>query len=330
MTREGMTRHLCFRWRSLMLSVSRMCLKRVLWAIAGLVILTSANAQETAERIVYIAGSGNTALDQHIQALLEERLGDNVSILPIADEQIPMVQNSPVVSIGPSAFSRVRQADRSAPILAMLVEKSFIDGYAEIAPGQISGVFYDVPLLRQAMTGKAILPHANTVAILATTNSVELYEPLIDELPAHGMGARVFVVDNDEDLIPSLVRALRYGDFLLAAPDDAIYNPRTIKHILLTAYRRNKIVIGPSQAYVRAGALASSYAPFPAMADQSVEFINQFFDTGKFPKPVYSPVFRVEVNKQVARSLNIPIPDRDHINQLVQDALSGNGGPSGD
>ncbi|MBW0146144.1 ABC transporter substrate-binding protein [Marinobacter sp. CAU 1620] len=293
-------------------------------------MFTSVNAQEPSNRIVYIAGSGNTALDQHVQVLLEERLGNNVTLMAIADEQIPMVEGTPVVSIGPSAFSRVRQANRSVPILAMLVEKSFIDGFAEIAPGQISGIFYDVPLLRQALTGKAILPHANTIAILATTNSVELYEPLIDQLPDHGMSARVFVVDNDEDLIPSLVRALGYGDFLLAAPDNAVYNPRTIKHILLTAYRRNKIVIGPSQAYVKAGALASSYAPFPAMADQGAEFIEQFLATGKFPDPAYSPVFRVEVNNQVARSLNIPVPDRDHINQFVQDQLMGKGGPTGE
>ncbi|MBW4933087.1 ABC transporter substrate-binding protein [Marinobacter sp. F4206] len=292
--------------------------------------MTSVNAQEASNRTVYLAGSGNTALDQHVQALLEERLGDNVGLATISDEQIPMVEDTPVVAIGPSAFSRVRQANRSAPILAMLVEKSFIDGFAAMAPGQISGVLYDVPLLRQALTGKAILPHANTISILATTNSVELYEPLIDELPAHGMKARVFVVDNDEDLIPSLVRALGYGDFLLAGPDDAIYNPRTIKHILLTAYRRNKIVIGPSQAYVRAGALASSYAPFPAMADLGVEFIDQFLATGKFPKPAYSPLFQVEINNQVARSLNIPVPDREYINQYVQDALTGNGGPEGE
>ncbi|MBW7469777.1 ABC transporter substrate-binding protein [Marinobacter sp. F4218] len=292
--------------------------------------MATGNAQESPNQTVYLAGSGNTALDQHVQGLLQERLGNNVTMLPIADEQIPMVENTPVVSIGPSAFSRVRQANRSAPVLAMLVEKSFIKGFAEIAPGQISGVFYDVPLLRQALTGKAILPHANTIAILATTNSVELYEPLIDQLPAHEMSARVFVVDSNEDLIPSLVRALGYGDFLLAAPDDAIYNPRTIKHILLTAYRRNKIVIGPSQAYVKAGALASSYAPFPAMADRGAEFLNQFFATGKFPEPAYSPVFRVEVNYQVARSLNIPVPEREYINQSVQDELTGNGGPAGE
>lgn len=324
-----MTTHRSSTLHTLLIMI-RDSLRRCLFVFLGLVLLASAHAQEARNRTVYVVGSGNAALDQHIQNLLVERLPDDISLMSIPDEQISMVENTPVLTIGPGAFSRVRQANRSAPILAMLVRKSFIDGFVAREPGRISGVLYDVPLLRQALTGKAILPHANTLAILASPESVELYEPLIDQLPAHGMRARVFVVDHDDDLIPSLVRALRYGDFLLAAPDDAIYNPRTIKHILLTAYRRNKIVIGPSQAYVKAGSLASSYAPFPDMAAMGADYIEQFFATGEFPPPTYLSGYRVEINNQVARSMNIPVPDRAFINQTIEQELRRNGGPQGE
>ena len=310
--------------------MTRDTFRRAVWILLGLVFVVSAYGQETQSRLVYVAGSGNTALDQHVQNLLTDQLRSDITLTPISNDQIPMIENTPVISIGPAAFSRVRQANRSIPILAMLVKKSFIDGFAARNPGQISGVFYDVPLLRQALTGKAILPQANTVAILATTATVELYEPLMDELPAYGMSARVFVVDSEDDLIPSLVRALRYGDFLLAAPDDAIYNPRTIKHILLTAYRRNKIVIGPSQAYVKAGSLASSYAPFLEMAALGANLIEQYIVAGAFPAPAYPQIYRVEVNDQVARSMNIPIPDRALLNRAVQQELTEDGGPKGE
>ncbi len=321
-----MTPHSRFRWRSL-LHMTRYTYRRAVCTLLGLVLVVSAHGQETPSRLVYLAGSGSTALDQHIQSLLIDQLRSDITLTPISHDQIPMIKNTPIISIGPAAFSRVRQANRSIPILAMLVNKSFIDAFAARNPGQISGVLYDVPLLRQALTGKAILPQANTVAILATTASVELYEPLIDELPAHGMRARVFIVDNEDELIPALVRALRYGDFLLAAPDDAIYNPRTIKHILLTAYRRNKIVIGPSQAYVKAGSLASSYAPFVEMAALSANMIEQYFAAGELPAPAYPRIYRVEVNDQVARSMNIPLPERALLSQTIQQELTGTGGP---
>jgi hypothetical protein len=284
-----------------------------------------ANAQEAPARVVYFVGSGNAPLDQHLIALLKRQLGPATSLTEVSDDQLATLENSPVITVGPAAFSRARQANRSAAILAMLVDRSFISAFADRSPGRISAVLYDVPLIRQALTGKAILPQANKIALLATADSVELYEPLIDELPAYGMSAKIFLVDSNDELIPTLVRALGYGDFLLAAPDSAIYNPRTIKHILLTAYRRNQIVIGPTQAYVKAGSLASSYAPFPEMVEMAGNFLSTFFETGAYPAPSYPEEFRVEVNAQVARSLNIPLPSREDIATRVDRQLTING-----
>lgn len=283
------------------------------------------SAGETIPQTVYFMGSGNDALDQHIKNLLVEHLDEQISLEAIGVDQVAAVTDSVVITIGSSAFSRVRQANPDAPIVSLLTERDFLDDYAIRAPGQISGVFYDVPLIRQALTGKAILPQATDIALLATPESVELYQPLIDQLPAYGMSARVFLVDDRDSLIPTLVRALGYGDFLLAAPDSAIYNPRTIKHILLTAYRRNKIVIGPTQAYVQAGSLASSYAPFSEIVQLASEFVETYQKTGKLPLPSYPRQYKVAINKQVGRSLNIPLPDREEIARTVNQYLDTNG-----
>ncbi|KAA1174024.1 ABC transporter substrate-binding protein [Marinobacter salinexigens] len=283
-------------------------------------------ASDGSVRTVYIAGSGNTGLDQHLTQLLKAQFDEHIVLLPVSDDRLPAIQDAPVIAIGPSAFTRVWQANRKIPILAMLVEKDLVQSYAERSPGQISAVLYDVPLLRQALTGKSILPQATKIALMATSSSAKLYDPLIEQLPDYGLEARLFLVDGNDDLIPTLVRALGYGDFLLAASDDLIYNPRTIKHILLTSYRRNRIVIGPSQAYVKAGSLASSYAPFPVMANLAARFINTYFSDGKLPAPSYPESYKVEVNKQVARSLNIPLPDRDEIAETVNVRLGDHGG----
>lgn len=278
-------------------------------------------SNQNAPPVIYIAGSGNTALDQHVTGLLAEQLGDQAVLVPIRDDQGLIGTDSPVVTIGPVAFSKIRQINRDAPILALMVEKTFIQGYVSRSPGQVSAVYYDVPLLRQALTGKAILPQSRRIALLASTESAELYEDLIDQLSANNLQARVFITDSDDQLIPTLVRALTYGDFVLAGSDDAIYNPRNIKHILLTAYRRNKIVIGPSQAYVKAGVLASGYAPFPIMAEMAGTFLQEYLAEGRFPEPDYPGEYRVEVNQQVARSLNIPLPEREWLAEQVDELV---------
>jgi ABC-type uncharacterized transport system substrate-binding protein len=287
-----------------------------------LFLMSSAHSGDATSRVVYVAGSGSAPLDRHLTSLLQKQLGDDISLVALPNGQAAPSRNTPIISIGPSAFTRVRQANRSASILAMLVDRSFISAFAERAPGQITGVYYDVPLLRQALIGKVILPYATKIALLATSESAERYESLIDQLPRYNMSARIFLVNDINNLIPTLTRALGYGDFLLAAPDDDIYNPRTIKHILLTAYRRNKIIIGPSQAYVKAGSLASGYAPFSSMAEMAARFVNDYFDNGRFPGPAYPELYRAELNKQVARSLNIPLADKTEIYKAVQDLLN--------
>lgn len=295
-------------------------------ALITLAGTTFAQAQSNARSTVYLAVSGNTALDQHIQNLLEEALGREKDLIVISGEQAALTENAPIVTIGPSAFSLVRAANRKAPILALMVEKNFLEDFVLRSSGTISGIYHGAPLIRQALIGKAILPQATRVALIATSNTAELYETLIGQLPEYNLEARLFVVEDDKQLIPTLIRALSYGDFLLAAPDNAIYNPRTIKHILLTAYRRNRIVIGPSPAYVKAGSLASAYTPFPVMAELAVEYLQVFFETGLFPQPDYTSIFRVEINQQVARSLNIPMAPPENIIQAVEQRIEKQGG----
>lgn len=301
----------------------------IIRAVIALVLLAGASqsfATEKAVSTVYISGSGNTALDQHIISLLAQKLGESFSLIPITDDQLPTITTNPVVTIGSAATTRVHNTNPSIAILSLLAERAFISDLSSQFPGQISGIPYDVPLLHQALTGKAILPQATRIALLATEESASHYNQLLEQLPAYGMEAKVFMVENTSDLIPTLVRALGYGDFLLAAPDTAIYNSRTIKHILLTAYRRNMIVIGPTQAYVKAGSLASAYTPFPAMAELAARFLENYFSDGQFPPPAYPDGYGVVTNNQVARSLNIPLPDKNDIGEMVQKALSAHKG----
>lgn len=279
-------------------------------------------AQSTTGSLVYLAGSDNSALNRRMLSLLEEAMGSTTIIRSFSRGQTSQDSTTPVIALGPEAFTRVRQENRNVPILALLVDQPFIDGYAERSEGSVSGVLYDPPLLRQAVTGQVILPHATRVGMLARPGTVELYEPLIEKLPDYGLEGKVFVVASDDKLIPTLIHALNYGDFILAAPDSDIYNPRTIKHILLTAYRRNRIVIGPSQAYVKAGSLASTYTPLTEIANLAAGYIEEYRANGRFPRPAYPDRFNIELNQQVARSLNIPLPDKQDIIRSVTERLA--------
>ncbi len=294
-----------------------------------LTMLTANHAMGANSQIpmVYLAGSGNAVLDTYFSDQLRQIIGDNVPVIPVTGASVALERAIPIITIGPKALTATLGYYPDSPIVAAMVSEEFFRsmGSALGRPGQqrhVSAVFYDVPLLRQALTGKAILPQARKIALLASQQSVHLYSNLLQQLPQYELEAQIFVVESSDQLIQTLVRALDYGDFLLAAQDTSIYNSRTIKHILLTAYRRNIMMIGPNQAYVRAGALASSYAPYSAVVAAVAASVEQWFESKTLPASKYPPYYKVQINEQVGHSLNIPLPSATAVENQVQQRLS--------
>ncbi len=303
-------------WLALMLSAF------VSLSFISTVVFAQSADDSPPERRLLIANSNNESLNQRLRSLIQDELGPQVAIGVAKTETMAPDLETPVVAIGPRAFQSVIRNNPKRPVLALFVNETFVDEAREKTSDTVSSVLSDPILRRQVATGKTILPHATRVSMLARPDSTHLYEKILQDLPNFGLEGKIFLVSSEERLIPTLIRALKYGDFILAAPDNTIYNPRTIKHILLTAYRRNRIVIGPSQAYVKAGSLASTFTPLSDIARLSAEFLDHYWLHGRFPEPKHPTEFGIEVNLQVGRSLNIPLPDRQVLLEKVQKRLS--------
>ncbi|MBJ6138947.1 ABC transporter substrate-binding protein [Marinobacter litoralis] len=285
---------------------------------------TLAQSKSETAQTVYFVSSGNLTLDKYFTDLVSENLGPEFKLKPLPKRLPPAKRNHPIITMGPKAFERTYRNTPDAVVVGTFVDREFMDKYATEQNPHISAIYYDVPLLRQALTGKVILPQADKVAILASYVNRDSYDELIEQLPAYGLEGKVFVVTDKDQLIPTVIRALSYGDFILGTSDHDIYHPRNIKHILLTAYRRNKILIGPSQAFVKAGAIASSYAPFSSIAEKTAQYILYYRENANFPAAAYPDSYKVDLNEQVARSLNIPLPERPHVSEAVNELLKNN------
>jgi len=283
--------------------------------------LAQTSSPTTAKSLVYIADSENERLNRRLRELLMDAFGESVMVRPFVPGQTSQDSESPVIAIGPTAFTTVRSENKRVPVLGLLVDEPYISRSQDDPDSQVSAVFSTPPLIRQVALGKAILPYSTLVAMLARPDTEHLYDSLIRDLEHLDMEGRVFLIPSDERLIPTLIRALDYGDFVLAASDDSVYNPRTIKHILLTSYRRNRIVIGPVQAYVKAGSLASTFTPLSAVAQMTADYVRHFWQSNAFPEPAHPNEFGIEINHQVGRSLNIPLPEREVLSDLVMQRL---------
>ena len=133
-----------------------------------------------------------------------------------------------------------------------------------------------------------------------------------------------------QNLTDTVKLALNHSDVLLALPDNNIYNSKSVKNILLTSYRNRKPVIGFSNNFVNAGALAAIYSNADQIADTANNLIDKYYKQNKkFKQKTNHPEhFDISTNRQVFRALNLPMPDIKKITKNLIDKNTKKSGAS--
>jgi len=237
------------------------------------------------------------------------------SRLILSDEEL-------LIAVGVQALEQAGKLDFKAPVLGVLIpqlsfEKILID--SKHSSRVFSAVLLDQPFSRQLALVKAALPAASNIGVLFGPASLPSSIGLQQAARLHNLGLVQENVNKAPDLMPKLRHVLENSSALLAVPDPAVYNRESVPTILLTSYRYQKPVIGFSQAYVRAGALAAVYSTPRQIAKQAAETVRQF--TAKpqagLPPPQAPKYFSVDINRQVARSLGIEIGDENALSETM-------------
>lgn len=205
----------------------------------------------------------------------------------------------------------------SSPVLNVLVPKAGYDKLAKPATRHFSAIYLDQPIERQLSLLIAVLPKIKHVGVLYATPPAGLAN-LRRLVAEKNITLHEGVVEPGQILSDALDDVLEESEALLVLPDSNIYNAGTIRNILLTSYRKQVPLIGISQAYVKAGTLCAIYSTSAQIAAQAAEAVRQFADSGKLPSSQYPKEFEVSVNKQVARSLDIPIKDAEKLRSEVR------------
>jgi ABC-type uncharacterized transport system substrate-binding protein len=125
---------------------------------------------------------------------------------------------------------------------------------------------------------------------------------------------------SESEIYPALQRLLPEADILLALPDPAVYNSRTIQDILLTTYRFRVPMVGFSPAYAKAGALLAMYATPSHIGSQAADIARTVLAGHGLSAPQYARDMDIASNLHVARSLGISLEpeavSRDRLRQL--------------
>ncbi|NBA97345.1 ABC transporter substrate-binding protein [Pseudomonas sp. R5(2019)] len=253
--------------------------------------------------------------------LAQRRPHDNVRF--VALQKLPGVDrigaDTRLILLDPASLDWRLQGKQGPPTLVLRISR--IQAQQQLGsqhPARLSLLWSDPPLSRQLQLIRRVMPQAQQVGVLYDQHSAFL----LDELRQAAGPMRLEIVaqawPNTSDGRP-LRTVLKQSDVLLGLDDPDLYNSKTVKNILLSAYARQIPLIGPNAAFVKAGSLLSSYS------DQAdwLAVLDELLDRppASWPRAHYPDHFKVTSNRQVARSLGLePIDDASLATDLAEGA----------
>lgn len=203
-----------------------------------------------------------------------------------------------VILVGSKALASWRGKQ---PAVAVFVSRNAVESHRQKLS---SAVYIEPPLSRQLSLAAAILGNDKPLGVL--TSGVGNLPDDVAHL-AKDSNVTFYPVAKYESLNRALVDLLRNNQALVGIYDSQLYSSANIKNILITAYRQNKPLIGPSSAYIKAGALATTFSDIDDVVTRLKVILRQGFE-GNWLKPAYNPYFKIRYNEQVGRSLNLQLP----------------------
>ena len=227
----------------------------------------------------------------------------------------PVYTNTAFILIGQAAVSAFEAHEIDAP--ALFISNDQIENTRFTSAK--ANLVLEQPVCRNVPLIKALDQDWESIAFLSSIYSLDKASDLTKCAIQSGFDIQLYAITDDTDLLKTLEMAIKDNDVLLTVTDPSIYNSRTVKNILLTSYRHRKPVIGYSENFVDAGAIAAVYTSANSAGERAAQIITEFIDNNwQFKNKIYYTAnFSVHTNYQVAKSLGISLPDDDTLHNKI-------------
>jgi len=228
-------------------------------------------------------------------------------------------KNILLIAIGSATTKTLLDAKIDLPILSTLIPRHVFKSLKQTYKNKKnwSGLFINQPISRQFHLISAVIGKNKKTAVLLGPYTKDLSQPL-KEVSANISIREIEISEQVPEALNSLNKSF---DVLLTIPDPVIYNRNTLRQILLSSYRNKLPLIGFSQAYVKAGAVAAIYSKPEQISDQISRIVKQYFMLNEFENLEYYPDdFSVALNKKIARSLGINLASNQTIIKQIKKA----------
>lgn len=230
-----------------------------------------------------------------------------------------------IVTVGSAAAQRAINLQLHTPILATLIPKRAFEIMAmgskrKLEQGYLTALYMDQPLDRQIALVKVALPQAQSFGTLLGLHTFGLGGLIVAVAEKFQLSPVLVTIDGEDELFQGLRKVANEVDAVVVVPDNSIINRQTIRNFLLTTYRARIPVFGYAPSQVDAGVLAAVFSTPYQIGQQAGEWVRKIVKNhlASLSPPEYPHYYRVKANYNVARSLNIALPDEEYLARELQ------------
>lgn len=222
------------------------------------------------------------------------------------------------VSTSFETLDAVLGAKKSGRILALFLSDAQAQNLRNKYPSQFFTHLSNSPtLVRQMALIKSMSPHVERIGLFYSRAQKKQAEEAQNIAKTFGFTLLAAPIDDPLEWDRNALNVLKQADIILGIDDPELYNPVTIRGILMRLYRSNRALVGPDKAFVKAGAVASVYSGVSDTLKAAAGIIR---DTGNWPAIYLNPYYQISTNEQVARSLHISLEDENTLKKKVEGA----------
>lgn len=270
-------------------------------------------------QVIFSAERDSPAVRSFAQQLAQALPQHAIEYMPRSqlETQRGFSADTQLILLGPELLDWRLQLKHSTPA-TLILQVSRVQAYERLnkqQPQHVSFLWSDPPIARQITLLKTLLPGLKNIGVLYSNYSAFLLEEIELAIQAENLVLYKYYWPNSYNS-RGLTLLLNKTDAILGIDDAQIYNPTTIKSILISSYARKQTLIGPTAAFIKAGSLASTYS------DESdwLNALQALLETpaNTWPQSLYPSEFKVLVNQQVARSLGIQTKHSSESNEQVK------------
>ena len=288
-------------------------MKRILSIILLLILSVKASAT------IYIVHDIEESSVRSLTFQLSKLLSENSQVVParrslFLDNISHLKEDDVMVAIGVESFSQVCSSASQGMVVAVFIGK---EEYLKASPNCAipnTAVFSGAPLDKRLALLKAVWFDRKPLAVLYSDSL------LIDEADMQAQAKKYgfeFQFINTEIDRLSVLKATNYvledSIVVFSLVDTELYKNGIAQDVLKLLFHKQRVMIGPSYAFVRAGSLFAIYSDTDTKLDILVEQILAWQAGGVLLDAVYPDKLRVSFNPYLIKSHGVVLPSPSYL-----------------